>query len=62
MRVIGCGAMGGGIAQTCVQSGYYVTVLEISAELLDRELTSIDSSLTKNVNRGQFSQQDLNNP
>ena len=28
--VVGCGLMGGGIAQTCAQSGYEVVVREVN--------------------------------
>lgn len=56
--VIGCGAMGAGIAQTCGQSGYHVTVLEINDELLNKGLSSINSALTRRMNKGQLSQQD----
>jgi 3-hydroxybutyryl-CoA dehydrogenase len=30
--VVGCGLMGGGIAQTCAQSGYKVVVCEVNQE------------------------------
>lgn len=53
--VVGCGVMGSGIAQTCAQSGYQVTVLEVSDTLLDKGLTAINSSLTKSVNKGKLS-------
>ncbi|MBM2824350.1 MAG: 3-hydroxybutyryl-CoA dehydrogenase [Dehalococcoidales bacterium] len=56
--VIGCGAMGGGIAQISAQSGYSVVVSEISEELLNKGLASINSFLTKSVERGRLSQPD----
>lgn len=56
--VVGCGAMGGGITTVCAQSGYQVVVLEISAELLNKGLTSINNFLTKRVEKGKISQQD----
>ncbi len=56
--VVGCGAMGGGIAQISAQAGYSVVVSEISEELLNKGLKSIDSFLTKSVERGRMSQQD----
>ena len=34
--VVGCGQMGGGIAQISAQSGYQVTVSEINEKLLDK--------------------------
>ena len=56
--VIGCGAMGGGIAQVCAQSGYQVVVSEINDELLNKGLALINSVLTRNVEKGKISQQD----
>jgi 3-hydroxybutyryl-CoA dehydrogenase len=56
--VVGCGVMGSGIAQTCAQSGYEVTVLEINNEFLDKGLASINSSLNRSVNKGQLSSND----
>jgi 3-hydroxybutyryl-CoA dehydrogenase len=56
--VIGCGSMGGGIAQVCAQSGYQVVVSEINDELLKRGLASIDKTLAKSVEKGKLSQPD----
>ena len=42
--VVGCGLMGGGIAQTCAQSGYETVVREINQELLDKGLVRIQES------------------
>jgi len=51
--VVGCGLMGGGIAQVCAQSGYQVVVSEINDEALDKGLSSIKLFLTKGVERGK---------
>ena len=56
--VVGCGIMGSGIAQVCAQSGYQVVVSEMNDELLKKGLRSIDSILTRNVNKGKLSPQD----
>lgn len=56
--VIGCGQMGGGIAQVCAQSGYPVIVSEINDELLKRGLSSIESILDRSVQKGRVSQED----
>lgn len=58
--VVGCGIMGGGIAQVCAQSGYQVIVSEVNEELLNKGLTSIDSALAKSVDKGKISQPDMN--
>jgi len=56
--VVGCGAMGSGIAQVCAQSGYQVVVSEVKDELLNKGLASINSFLTKSVEKGKVSQAD----
>ena len=56
--VVGCGTMGSGITQVCAQSGYQVIVSEINDELLNKGLASINSVLTKSVEKGKISQQD----
>ncbi|MFC1979674.1 3-hydroxyacyl-CoA dehydrogenase family protein [Chloroflexota bacterium] len=56
--VVGCGLMGSGIAQVCAQSGYHVIVSEINEELLNKGLALINTTLTKNVDKGRLSQED----
>ena len=56
--VVGCGIMGSGIAQVCAQSGYQVVVSEINDELLNKGLSSINSSLAKSVDKGEISPPD----
>jgi 3-hydroxybutyryl-CoA dehydrogenase len=56
--VAGCGIMGSGIAQICAQSGYQVTVSEVSSELLNKGLGAIKSSLAKSVERGKITKED----
>jgi len=56
--VVGCGLMGSGITQVCAQSGYQVVVSEMNDELLNKGLASINSFLTKSVDKGKISQQD----
>ena len=56
--VVGCGTMGSGITQVCAQSGYQVVVSEVNDELLNKGLASINSFLTKSVDKGKTSQQD----
>ncbi len=62
--VIGCGTMGGGIVQTCAQSGYEVRVLEVTEPLLAKGLASIDRILANNVKKGKITiqgKQDIQN-
>ncbi|MBI4186802.1 MAG: 3-hydroxybutyryl-CoA dehydrogenase [Chloroflexi bacterium] len=56
--VAGCGTMGSGIVITCAQSGYRVIVSEINDQLLSKGLASINSFLTKSVEKGKMSAQD----
>ena len=56
--VVGCGQMGGGIAQVCAQSGYPVVVSEINDELLNKGLASINAVLTRSVEKERISQED----
>jgi len=57
--VVGCGTMASGIVQVCAQSGYPVVVSEINEELLNKGLASIKSFMSKSVERGKISQQDM---
>jgi len=56
--IVGCGTMGSGISVACAQSGFPLLVSEVSNELLDKGKRSIDSILTKSVERGKVSQPD----
>lgn len=55
--VVGCGLMGSGITQVCAQAGYEVIVREISQELLDRGLKSIDKFLSTGVERKKLTEE-----
>jgi 3-hydroxybutyryl-CoA dehydrogenase len=52
--VVGCGLMGGGIAQVAVQAGFPTTVVEASRELLDRGLGAVRRSLDGLVEKGRI--------
>ena len=52
--VVGCGLMGGGIAQVVAQSGYATTVVEADQSLLDRGLHAIHRSLDGLVDKGRL--------
>ncbi len=54
--VVGCGAMGAGIAQVCAQAGYSVIVSEVNADLLRNGLAGIDRFLNKSVEKGKLAQ------
>lgn len=54
--VVGCGLMGGGIAQICAQSGYETIVREVNQELLDKGLARIHSAWDSLVSKGKMPQ------
>ena len=56
--VVGCGIMGSGIAQVCAQAGYQVVVSEINEEKLKKKFPSINSFLSKSVEKEKITQQD----
>jgi len=56
--VVGCGFMGAGIVQVCAQSGYEVTVTEISEQILSNGILTIEYYLARGVENGRISPQD----
>jgi 3-hydroxybutyryl-CoA dehydrogenase len=54
--VVGCGLMGSGIAQVCAASGFATVVREVSGELLDKGLKSIDKNLARLVEKGTITE------
>jgi 3-hydroxybutyryl-CoA dehydrogenase len=52
--VVGCGLMGGGIAQVVVQAGFPTTVVEANQALLDAGLGAIRKRLGTLVERGRL--------
>lgn len=55
--VVGCGLMGGGIAQVCVESGYETVAREINDELLNKGLNAIKGNWSKNVAKGRMTKE-----
>lgn len=56
--VVGCGIMGTGIVQACAQAGYPVVVVDVSSGALNKGLASLDSILSRRVERGRLSQEE----
>jgi 3-hydroxybutyryl-CoA dehydrogenase len=52
--VVGCGLMGGGIAQVVAQSGYATTVVEADQALLERGVRGIQRNLDGLVDKGRL--------
>jgi 3-hydroxybutyryl-CoA dehydrogenase len=49
--VVGCGLMGSGIAQVSAQAGFPTVVCEVSQDLVDKGLKSIEKNLTRLVEK-----------
>jgi 3-hydroxybutyryl-CoA dehydrogenase len=58
VAVLGAGTMGHGIAQTAAAAGYSVVLRDVSEELVSKALRSIESNLTKGVERGKLTAED----
>ena len=54
--VVGCGLMGSGIAQVAAQSGFMTVVREVSPEIVDKGLKSIDKNLARLVEKGAITE------
>lgn len=52
--VLGCGIMGGGIAQTAAASGFKTIVWEYQQDFLDKSLGAIKKQLERNANKGKI--------
>jgi 3-hydroxybutyryl-CoA dehydrogenase len=56
--VVGCGLMGSGIAQVAAQAGCHVTVREVSPQLLEKGLQSIEKNLARLGEKGTLTAAD----
>ncbi len=56
--VVGCGLMGGGIAQVCAEAGYETIAREINDELLEKGMNAIKSNWQKNVTKGRMGEEE----
>lgn len=56
--VVGCGLMGSGIAHVAAQAGCQVVVREVSAELVEKGLKSIEKNLGRMVEKGTITAAD----
>jgi len=54
ITVIGSGTMGNGIAHTAAASGFAVTLIDVSEEILDRGMKMIRSNLQRGVDKGKM--------
>jgi 3-hydroxybutyryl-CoA dehydrogenase len=58
ITVIGSGTMGNGIAHVFAQSGFNVTLVDISKEALDRGIATISKNLDRQVAKGSLTEAD----
>ena len=61
IAVIGAGTMGNGIAHTFAQSGYEVSLIDISADSLQRGMNTIEKNLDRMLKREKISEADKQN-
>jgi 3-hydroxybutyryl-CoA dehydrogenase len=61
IAVIGSGTMGNGIAHTFAQHGYTVSLVDVSKEMLEKGLATIESNLSRMVEKGKITDQDKKN-
>src|SRR5260221_9349153 len=54
--VVGCGLMGSGIAQVCAHAGFTTVVREVSADLVEKGLKSIEKNLARLVEKGTITE------
>ena len=58
ISVIGAGTMGNGIAHVFAQSGFYVTLIDVQSEALDRALQTIDRNLDRLIKKEKITESD----
>lgn len=56
--VVGCGLMGSGIAQVCIQSGYDTVVSEVNEGLLNKGIASIKANLARSVEKKRITEEE----
>ena len=56
--VVGCGLMGSGIAQVAAHAGFAVTVREVSQQVIEKGLQSIEKNLGRLVEKGTLTAAD----
>lgn len=61
IAVIGAGTMGNGIAHTFAQSGYEVSLIDISNDSLHRGMNTIEKNLDRMLKREKISEDDKQN-
>lgn len=57
--IIGSGQMGNGIAHVCALSGYKVVLIDIAQEALDKAMEVINKNLSRQVQKGKITQENM---
>ncbi|MFC1500243.1 3-hydroxyacyl-CoA dehydrogenase family protein [Candidatus Zixiibacteriota bacterium] len=57
--VVGAGIMGAGVGQLCAQSGYDVTVLDMTDDLVSKAAGKVEAGLAKRVEKEKITQDDM---
>lgn len=60
ISVIGAGTMGNGIAHVFAQSGYIVSLIDVSADALTKAVNTISKNLDRQVAKGSLTDEDKN--
>ena len=58
ISVIGAGTMGNGIAHVFAQSGYQVTLIDVSSDALQKALATIAKNMDRQISKGSLSETD----
>src|SRR5580698_3370628 len=58
IAVIGSGTMGNGIAHVFAQNGYSVSLIDISAEALNKAIATISKNIDRQVAKGVLKEED----
>jgi len=58
--VVGCGLMGSGIAQVSAQAGFPTIVREVSPEIVEKGLKSIEKNLARLMEKGGITEAQKN--
>jgi len=56
--VVGCGLMGAGIVEVCSRAGFNVVVRELDAQILEKGLNGVRTSMSRAVEKGRMAQAD----
>lgn len=56
--VLGSGTMGSGIAQVAAQSGFRVSLFDVSEDMLKKAIAQIDNQMKRSVEKGRLTQEE----